>query len=326
MTAAIRAAILLTQGLSGMWINMKDKHETREARISQLLEMAYDTNSKARVIAIAEQVLELDHDNPEALLLKAEHTKSNDRKTALLKRALESLNKSENINYNDRDYLLYQINEGLALMSFMADDYREAFKYCVEASRILNEHEDFRYSLDVIDDDNGYFMTVYYRVMIELKEWQKILAESMRDEYHSTSWAYSRLIAAYMLAPEHGRVYANMFWDFLRISPEAPFYLLGYYDEPDDNDDENSLDDFNFALMFYDTLTISDDFKNWFNRGTILFGLLTNRFDSREHDYMIDALDVLGGYEEYEKISGMIVEGDDEAVIELLSSNQCLTD
>ena len=296
-------------------------------RITQLLSMAYDTNSKARVIAITDQILELDHDNPEALLLKAEHTKSNDKKTALLKRALESLNKPENINYNDRDYLLYRINEGIALMSFMNDDYHEAFKYCVEALKILNEHEEFRDSFDVDDEDNGYFMTVYYRVMIELNEWQKILAESMRDDEHNTAWAYSRLIAAFMLSSgEHGRVYANMFWDLLRISPDAPFYMLGYYDEPDDNDDENSLDDFNFALMFYDTLTISDDFRNWFTKGVILFGLLTNRFDSREHDYMIDALDVLGGYKEYEKMSSIIVEGDDEAVIEMLASNKCLTD
>ena len=78
--------------------------------------------------------------------------------------------------------------------------------------------------------------------------------------------------------------------------------------------------------MFYDTLRISEDFRNWFNRGTILFGLLTNRFNSREHDYMIDALDVLGGYDEYERMSGMIVEGDDEAVIEMLAANRCMTE
>lgn len=302
---------------------MKDKHENREARISQLLEMAYGTNSKARVLAITDQILELDPDNPEALYLKSECLKGTDKRIKLLLHALDSLNKPENENYEDRDYHLLEVYEGLALILFMKEDYHEAFKYYTEAMKLIDENEDLSEALH----EEGFFRDSYYRTMIGLNEWQKILTETMRDEYHSTSWAYSRLIAAYMIAPEHGRVYANMFWDLLRISPEAPFYLMGYYDEPDDdNSDENSIKDFNFALMFYDTLTISDSFRNWFNRGTILFGLLTNRFDSREHDYMIDALDVLGGYEEYEKVSGMIVEGDDEAVIEMLSSNQCLTD
>ena len=78
--------------------------------------------------------------------------------------------------------------------------------------------------------------------------------------------------------------------------------------------------------MFYDTLDISENFKNWFKRGVILFGLLTNRFDGSKHDYMIDELDASGGYEEYEKMSRMIIEGDDEAVIEMLAVNKCLTE
>ena len=302
---------------------MKRKGNNNTSRINQLLSMAYSTNSTARVLAITDQILELDHDNPEALILKADRVNTEDKKTALLKRALDSLNKPDNKNYSDRDFLLFEVNEGLALLSFMKDKFRESFVYCSEAMKILDEHEEFRDSAD----EDGYFRSVYYRVMIELHEWQKILAESMRDDEHNTAWAYSRLIAAYMLSPgEHGRVYANMFWDLLRVSPDVPFYMLGYYDEPDDDADSGMLDDFNFALMFYDTLRISEDFMNWFSRGTILFGLLTNRFDSREHDYMIDALDVLGGYDEYEKMSGMIVEGDDEAVIEMLAANKCMTE
>ena len=284
--------------------------------------MAYDTDSTARVIAISNQILELDPDNPEALILKADRIKGEEKKIELLLSALDSLNKPENANYKDRDLFLLEVNEGLALMYFVRNKFHESFTYASEAMNILNDHEDLR---DEIDGD-GYFRSVYYRVMIELHEWQKILAESMRDEERNTAWAYSRLIAAYMLAPEHGRVYANMFWDMLRISPDMPFYMLGIYEEPDDDADSEEAEDFNFALMFYDTLDISQEFKNWFTRGVILFGLLTNRFDESEHDYMIDALDASGGYEEYEKMSRIIVEGDDEAVIEMLAANKCLTD
>ena len=284
--------------------------------------MAYDTDSTARVIAISNQILELDPDNPEALILKADRIKGEEKKIELLLSALDSLNKPENANYKDRDLFLLEVNEGLALMYFVRNKFHESFTYASEAMNILNDHEDLR---DEIDGD-GYFRSVYYRVMIEFHEWQKILAESMRDEERNTAWAYSRLIAAYMLAPEHGRVYANMFWDMLRISPDMPFYMLGIYEEPDDDADSEEAEDFNFALMFYDTLDISQEFKNWFTRGVILFGLLTNRFDESEHDYMIDALDASGGYEEYEKMSRIIVEGDDEAVIEMLAANKCLTD
>ena len=301
----------------------RENNDTSEARINQLLSMAYNTDSTARILAITDQILELDHDNPEALILKADRINGEDRKIALLMRALESLNKPERENYREREYLLLEVNEGLALMHFVKNNFRESFRYCTDVMNILEEHEEFR---ETIYED-GYFRSVYYRVMIELHEWQKILAESMRDDEHNTAWAYSRLIAAYMLSTgENKHVCANMFWDLLRVSPDVPFYMFEYYDEPDDDADSEILEDFNFALMFYDTLAISEEFTNWFSRGTILFGLLTNRFDSREHDYMIDALDVLGGYEEYERMSRMILESDDEAVIELLSANKCLSE
>ena len=282
--------------------------------------MAYDTNSTARVLATADQILELDPDNPDALILKAEKINGNHRKIELLKHALDSLNM--NVNYPDRELLLFQANEGLALIYFVMNKFHESLKYCTDAAEILNMNEDI-----FDEEDNEYFHTVYYRVMIELHEWQKILAETMRDTERNNSWAYSRLIAAYMIAPgEHGHVCANMFWDLLRISPDMPFYMLSMYDEPDDDADSDALEDFNFALMFYDTLDISEDFTQWFKRGVILFGLLTNRFDVSEHDYMIDALDALGGYDDYDKMSRIIVEGDDEAVIELLAANKCMTE
>ncbi len=41
---------------------------------------------------------------------------------------------------------------------------------------------------------------------------------------------------------------------------------------------------------------------------------------------MIDALDSLGGFNDYEKMKAVLVEGDDMAVIEALAANKCLTD
>ena len=86
--------------------------------------------------------------------------------------------------------------------------------------------------MNVLDDPDNEdeINTLYYRTLIEMEEWQKILALTMKDETHGLAWGYSRLIAAWMSAPgESQAVCANMFWDALSIAPDVPFYMLGYY-------------------------------------------------------------------------------------------------
>ena len=78
-------------------------------------------------------------------------------------------------------------------------------------------------------------------------------------------------------------------------------------------------------MMYCDAIGISEELQQWITRGTILFGLLTNRFDEREREYLLDVLDTLGGYEEYERMSGILLEVDDESVIEALAANKCLS-
>ncbi len=39
---------------------------------------------------------------------------------------------------------------------------------------------------------------------------------------------------------------------------------------------------------------------------------------------MIDALDNLGGFDEYERMKNILVETEDSAVIEALTANKCL--
>ena len=130
-----------------------------------------------------------------------------------------------------------------------------------------------------------------------------------------------------MLAPDNARrICAGMFWDVLMMGPDVPFYILGIFPEPDDDAAQNAHEDFEFAVLYYDAVSVSDDFYRWFNRGAILFGLLSGRFEEREREYLLDVLDTLGGYEEYERMSKIIVEGDDEAVIEMLAANKCLAD
>ncbi len=299
---------------------MADKN--KKARISQLLQMAWATKSRARILAIANQILELDPDNTEALMIKADSTDDADTRVTLLQKALDSLDKPDSYSQEDRDMFFLVLNQRMAYTFFAVNNIEKAFEFCETALKFEEGHG----NLGDMDDD-GAMKSLYYRILIERKDWQKILAETLRDDEHSLAWGYARLVAAWMIAPDNGQaVCANMFWDVLMISPDVPFYMLGYFPEPDENDEISAHEAFDFALMFYDVISVSDDFFRWFSRGVILFGLLSGRFDEKEREYMLDVIDTLGGYEEYERMSSIIVEGDDEAVIEMLAANKCLAE
>ena len=279
--------------------------------------MAWNTQSTARTLAIVNQILEIDPDNIDALVMKADNTENPAEATNILARALGAIDKPGNVSDDDKDVFLYVVNQRLAFTLFYNNKFTESLS--------------FKYS-EAVDEPDAEAMksalkSLYYRLLVMRGQWQRILAETLRDEEHSLAWGYSRLIAAWMLAPDNARhICANMFWDVLMLAPDVPFYLLGYFQEPDDNASDKSHEEFDFALLFYDALSVSNDFFNWFTRGTILFGLLSGRFEEREREYLLDVLDTLGGYEEYEKMSGIIVEGDDEAVIEMLAANKCLSE
>ena len=169
---------------------------------------------------------------------------------------------------------------------------------------------------------------LFYRVLIERRAWQKILSESMRDPTNTLAKAYAKLLAAWFMAggvKNSRNVCANLLWDCLSIAPDVPFYILGYFEEPDEESEPEAFEDFSFALMYYDTVAITDELFNWFSRGVILFGLLSGRFDGKEQDYLIDVLDSLGGFDEYEKMKDIIVETEDSLVLEALAAHKCLT-
>ena len=294
----------------------------KRGRIDQLLNMAWNTRSTARTLAIVNQILELDKDNVDALIMKADNTQDSASRTAILLHALEALGTGDSYNPEDAGILAFVVNQRLAYTYFYANNFTEALRFCEAAlsSEAVRDDPDAEAS-------EADMKALYYRLLIETHDWQKILAETLRDEEHTLAWGYSRLIAAWMLAPDDARhVCANMFWDAVMMSPDVPFYMLGYFSEPDDSASQQQHEDFDFALLYYDALSVSEAFFNWFTRGTILFGLLSGRFEEREREYLLDVLDTLGGYEEYERISAIMVEGDDAAIIEMLAANKCLAD
>ena len=279
--------------------------------------MAMNSESEARTLAIVEQILELNPDQTEALILKADNTNQESKRVKILEHALKSV---KNISDPDEAQMLeLLIYKRLEYTLYSIGKYDEALNACM---KILEAPEKIYNELE----EDGGTKRLYYRLLIERHEWQRILTETMQDDSeHTPVWAYSRLIAAFMISHDR-KICSRMFWDALILSPEIPFYMLGYNPEPGDNESPEVYYAFNFAVIYYDILSISDDFRDFFTRGVILFGLLSNRFDGRERDYMLDVLDALGGWDEYEKMSRILLENDDRAIIEALAAHKCLSE
>ena len=284
----------------------------KKPNIGRLIDLALSSSGE-QAVSFINEILEVMPENTEALLLLADNTEDISEREKILLRALKSLEEDRNYYIDDKDYLVYAAKFRLSYTYFMAGKFADALTICEDALKVADDPYEERK-----------MKSLYYRTLIELKEWQKVLALTMRDETHDLSWGYSRLIAAWMTAPgKNQNVCAHMFWDALILAPDVPFYMLGYYAEPEEDDDE--YDDFDFAMMYCDAIGISEELQQWITRGTIIFGLLTNRFDEREREYLLDVLDTLGGYEEYERMSGILLEVDDESVIEALAANKCLS-
>ena len=300
------------------------------SRINQLLAMAWNANSASRILSIAEQILSINPDNVEALLLKADRVEDVNLRVKILLHAITAISKPENFTgeEDERNLVFVTLNHRLAYTFFVQENFNEALKYCEDAINFANDNEINMYD----DDENGVMLAhlkaLYYRILINNKDWRKILTLTMKDEGKSLARSYARLIAAWETAPKEKRqsICASIFWDALMMAPDVPFYILGFFEEPDDPAEREIMTDFDFAVMYYDTVSISNDLYSWFSRGTILFGLLSGRFENDEYDYMLDALDNFGGYLEYQRMRNIITSTEDTEVIETLAANKCLTE
>ena len=298
---------------------MTNNNKNKSERINRLLEMAWGAHDDESALNYAGQILEIDPENPDALIIQADLTPNDQERLKILERALKS---AENISGpgSDKDFTIFVLNHRVALTSISCGDINRA----CEAVLKLVELEKF--------DDFGTGRELYYRVLIYKSEWQKILTETMRDNNHQLAWGYSRLLATFMLS-RNLKFCSKMFWDALIISPDAPFYMLGYFEEPDEDSSDEAKRAFNFALLFHDIFSVSEEFFMWFSRGVLLFGLLSGRLNNDFGTYgeddgsesAIEILNTLGGLEEYNKMKKLITENDDRAIIEMLAAHKCLS-
>lgn len=295
-----------------------------EELVEELLEKAYDSEDMEEVEELVRQALDLDPENPEVLLLQADLTEDDDTRLPILVHAVENARKvlegegipEEDFAEDELGSVYLALLQRTAFTLFSVEDDERSFEIVQE----LMHHE---------LDDQGAVRSLYYRILIERREWALILRETMQDGDRQLGWAYARLAACFMLAGEGkgslGEA-AVMFWDALAMAPNVPFYMLGYFPDPVDDSEEDE-EEFHFSLLFADVWSSSHDLLNWFSRGVILFGLLSGRFGEEAED-MLEILRSLGGGEEYDEMEAFLDDRDgqdDDSLIEALAARRCLS-
>lgn len=297
------------------------------AEAERLLERAYNADEGQDIEGLLLRVLELDPRNPEALLLQADATEDHEERLRILGEAVASTRERMEAENPARE----GGPQGLWDLEDLEDVYLGLLTRAAMTLCALEKYHDALLALGELRAKGGDLLDgaviqgLYYRALIGLGEWARILSETLREEEHGLGWAYGRLCAAFMLArdAQGRRAAAQMFWEALSLSPNVPFYMMGYFPEPE-GEDEEEMEDFHFASLYSDVWTTSPELYRWFVRGTLLFGLLSGRFEDEEHGYAEGLLDALGGREEYDRMRGLIQASDDETIIETLAAHRCL--
>jgi tetratricopeptide (TPR) repeat protein len=291
--------------------------------IYELLDRAYAAEDSDEIADLVERALELEPDNPEALMFKADLLEDDAERFLVLERAMEKAKE-------------YFQEEGIAGEDILEDETGLVYLGLLQraAYTLFSMGEDER-SMELVKEllsydqaDLAMGKVLYYRILLEREEWTHVLEATLQETTRGLAWGYARVIATFMLSgdrkpgdrkkeAQNDKNLNRMLWDAVSMAPNVPFYMLGYIPDPlNETEDE----DFHFSVLFEDVWSISRDLLNWFSKGTILFGLLTDRF-GQEAEGMKEILETLGGSADYEDLVLRLTDAlDDEEVLKILTA------
>ena len=301
--------------------------------ILTLLEKAYETDDEEETERLLRQILEIDEYNPEALILLSDLTDDPEERLFCLERAWEMLEEEMQDSTIPDDVDFLEDNFGILYVTGLL---RLAFAYfsegrndeALELAQILVEYDPNRTTPSA---------TLFYRLLLENKEYGRIIEESLKKPEPFPAMLHSLAIATFKLSGPGDRAYKAL-WSAISSDPAASFYMLGYLEEPDDDADPEMIESFNLAMLFEDAWLSQTDtsLSNWLASAIILLGLAASVFplDTVENMMILaDALDIADSVEDViikleARSDWGVLTGEERlvAALELISSGRYLPD
>lgn len=303
---------------------MKDR---KKEEVNSLLDQAYGTEDHEEIKALAMKVLEIIPDHPEGLLLLADTTEDVEQQIRLLEKALpnarkkfkESLEKEEEDLLDSDPWLLYiGLLQRLGFALFPDGDL----------DRILNIAADL---MQYDPEDRTLGKTLYYRCLLEMGKYADVLSKCLEDNNITPARQHAKALALYSINGPSDESYTAL-WDVFRVGPDIPFFVLGYWPEPD-LEDEREAEDFNFSLLFEESWSQNEEVLEWLAKATVLFGYFTHRLNENtleNLDILLENLELTGAFKKISKLISLEKSSDqykdlydrDMEVINILARNR----
>ena len=234
--------------------------------LEELFQELYDSQDVAVAEDIAKKILVLDPDNPEALFVLADGAEEYEAQAALLRRCVEETKRrmaqASPEEAESLEDLLFEAMRNLGWSLLLDEKAGEALALAEEML-----------AFDGWDPSWG--RGIRFGGLLAQGKFAETLEESLKAESGDLFAAHARAVATLELAGPGADAYRAV-WDAFRVAPDLPFFVLEYWDAPEEEDEE-FLDDYNGALFLQLYWTESEERIMVLSTATVFFGYLTDR-------------------------------------------------
>ncbi len=243
-------------------------NEKVNQQIEDLLDKAYGSEEVEEVHRLAQQVLELDGDNVDGLVLLADTTEDDEERLRCLRRARElaapAPGESFDLAEGEEPFYVGILHRlGGALL----------FEIPREAADVARE---------LLSFDGEEVVTLgrplLYASLLRLGEFDHVLEmvdkeEELQDGELSVEGAYARALALFR-SKGNGEESLEALLEALGIAPDLPFYLLDFWVEPDEEEE----DELYHIAWFLGVAWLDDEEAlAWLTGAALALGYLTDR-------------------------------------------------
>ncbi len=253
----------------------KEKHD-RNDEVKLLLDMASATEDDVEAEKLAREILEIDPSNMEAKLILADVAISNGDMETNRKYLGQIITECET-KYGD-----------MHKDSPVSDIYVSALERMAFSLSFDDRHEEAlsvaQKLLEIDTEEQTAAKDMIYRSLLMLDRYREVLEMICSERTHTPVALHAKAIALYSLDGISSNSYEALI-DAIEADPDAPFYALGIWEEPEEPD-ESEIDSMLTALYTVEPWSKSDKLIDWLSHMTIVFGFLTERLSDEFLDYL----------------------------------------